>query len=154
MSEMLKELPPEAEKVWEACFPMPMDTAKDLRQSTEQLGRYLAQMGQMIMTMQRRMDEIEKNQKCNTIYHDEVLQVRFRIQKRAMEYGEQYQLTDKKDQQAIRAAIKKDVLKRQGIKDMHDCPKIALEAVVNQIDRWSDIRTVMKLRDRHRESGG
>ena len=46
MSEAAR-MTPEAEKVWNACFPVPMETAVILQQNTEQLGAYLVQMAQM-----------------------------------------------------------------------------------------------------------
>ena len=147
----LKERTPE--QAWQACFPVPMETAVILQQNTEQLGTYLVQMAQMLTTIQRRLDEMEKDQRMVTLSHDEVLQLRVQIQLRANEYCEKYGLTDAKDTAAIRAAIKKSILQRYRIRDLHDCPKIALEAIVKQVDRWADIRMVMKIREKHREDG-
>ena len=57
---------PEAENVWNACFPVPMETAVMLQQNTEQLGAYLVQMAQMMLRLQGRLDELEEKQKAVT----------------------------------------------------------------------------------------
>ena len=81
MSEAAK-MTPEAEKVWNACFPVPMETAVMLQQNTEQLGAYLVQMAQMMLRMQNRLDELEeklhyqaapRNKFVGTVYDQELL---------------------------------------------------------------------------------
>lgn len=138
---------------YQAIIPVLPETAAILQQNTEQLGTYLIQMAQMIASMQRRLDEMEENQRSVTISHEETKRIGAAIRQRAAEYCEKYGLKDKRDETAIRGAIKKAVLARYGVKDLHDCPQIALGAVMNQIDRWADIRMVMKIRDKHREDG-
>ena len=126
------------------------DVAAGLQGNVEQLGAYLTQMGQIMLQLQRRLDELEMKQKMQTLSHDEVLQLMLKIRLRAAEYCTRYELNDKKEEAAVRAAIKKAVLKQQGIRDLHDCPQIALEGVVKLIDRWTDIRLVMKMREKAR----
>lgn len=153
MSEAAR-MTPEAEKVWNACFPVPMETAVMLQQNTEQLGAYLVQMAQMMLRLQERLDELEEKQKAMTVTHDEVKWIQQMIRMRADEYCEKYQLTDPKDAAKIRAAIKKAILTRYGIKDLHDVPAIARQAVEALISRWADIRAVYRIREKHREDGG
>ena len=124
--------------------------AAALQGNVEQLGAYLTQMGQIMLQLQRRLDELEMKQKMQTLSHDEVLQLMLKIRLRAAEYCTRYELNDRKEEAAVRAAIKKAVLKQQGIRDLHDCPQIALEGVVKLIDRWTDIRLVMKMREKAR----
>ena len=152
MSEAAR-MTPEAEKVWNACFPVPMETAVMLQQNTEQLGAYLVQMAQMMMRMRERLDELEKKQKAVTVTHDEVKGIQQLIWMRADEYCEKYGLTDAKDAAKIRAAIKKAILTRYGIKDLHDVPAIARQAVEALISRWADIKMVYRIRESHREDG-
>lgn len=152
MSEAAR-MTPEAEKVWNACFPVPMDTAVMLQQNTEQLGAYLVQMAGMIMRMQSRLDESEEKQKAVTVTHDEVKAIQLLIRLRADEYCEKYALEDPKDAAKIRAAIKKSILTRYGIKDLHDVPAIARQAVEALISRWADIKMVYRIRESHREDG-
>ena len=153
MSEAAK-MTPEAEKVWNACFPVPMETAVMLQQNTEQLGAYLAQMGQIMLQMQNRLDELEEKQRLVTLNHDEVRDVQILIRNRSMEYCEKYGLEDAGSRRAITGAIKKAVLKRYGVKDLHDVPAIARQAVEAQISRWSDVRLMMKCRDALAAEGG
>ena len=144
MSEMLRKVP-------EEYFPVPTETAIQLQQNTEQLGAYLVQMAQLMAAMQRRMDEMEENQRRATASHEEVKGIGVLIRLRAREYCEKYSLADPKDEAKIRGAIKRTILQRYGIRDLHDCPQVALRAVEAQINRWVDIRLVQKIRDAHRE---
>ena len=126
------------------------DVAAALQGNVEQLGAYLVQMAQMMSATQKRMDEMEENQRRVTADHEEVKGLTALIRLRAGEYCEKYQLTDRKDQTAVRNAIKKAILVRYGIRDLHDCPQVALQAVQKQINNWADIRLVMKIREKHR----
>ena len=152
MSEAAR-MTPEAEKVWNACFPVPMETAVILQQNTEQMGAYLVQMAQMMMQLQGRLDELEEKQKAVTVTHDEVKAIQLLIRLRADEYCEKYGLEDAKDAVKIRAAIKKAILVRYGIKDLHDVPAIARQAVEALISRWADIKLVYRIREKHRAGG-
>ena len=152
MSEAAK-MTPEAEKVWNACFPVPMETAVILQQNTEQLGAYLVQMAQMMLRLQNRLDELEEKQKAVTVDHSEVKMIQQLIRMRADEYCEKYGLEDAKDAAKIRAAIKKEILVRYGIKDLHDVPAIARQAVEALISRWADIKLVYRIREKHRAGG-
>ena len=152
MSEAAR-MAPEAERIWNACFPVPMETAVILQQNTEQLGAYLVQMAQMMLRMQNRLDELEEKQKAVTVDHGEVKIIQQLIRMRADEYCEKYQLADPKDAAKIRGAIKKSILARYGIKDLHDVPAIARQAVEAQIGRWADIRMVYRIRE-NRPAGG
>ena len=75
------------------------------------------------------------------------------IRLRADEYCEKYGLEDPKDAGKIRTAIKKSILQRYGIRDLHDVPVIARQAVEAQISRWADIKIVLRIREKHREDG-
>ena len=48
------------------------ETARAIQQNTEQLGAYLAQMGQIMLQMQNRLDELEEKQRLVTLNHDGV----------------------------------------------------------------------------------
>ena len=129
------------------------NTALALQDSVKQLGQYLAQLGRMMQTMQARMDELEQQQKQVTVSHKEVQNLGTLMKLRAREACEKYGLKDPADERAVRAAIKKAVLKRYGIKDLHDLPAVALQAVQKQIDHWADIRLMMKRMDLHSGAG-
>lgn len=129
------------------------NTALALQDSVTQLGRYLTQLGRMMQTMQARMDELEQQQKQVTVSHKEVQDLGTLMKQRAREACEKYGLKDPADERAVRAAIKKAVLKRYGIKDLHDLPAVALQAVHKQIDHWADIRLMMKRLDLHSGAG-
>ena len=153
MSEAVRELPKEAERAWEACFPVPVETARQLRADTEQLGAYLAQMGQMMLRMQERLDEMERNQRKVSLTHEDVKGIMMLIRLRADEFCERYQLTGPGDAQAVRGAMKRDIQKRYQVKDLHDVPAIARSAVESQIARWSNVRLMMERRARASGSG-
>ena len=129
------------------------DVAVALQENTEQLGAYLVQMAQIMHIMQKRLDELEEKQKAVTVDHQEVKTIQQLIRMRADEYCEKYGLEEPKDAGKIRAAIKKSILQRYGIKDLHDVPVIARQAVEAQISRWADIKIVLRIREKHREDG-
>lgn len=122
------------------------DTAVQLHQDVEQMGALLMRMGQVIGAMQRRMDELEARQAAVTISHMDAKQLMARIRWKAAETCRKYNLQDKGSPKIFRAAIKKDVLKRYQVKDLHDLPAAILPAAEKQVDSWTDIRLVMERR--------
>ena len=123
------------------------EVAQALSGNVEALGAYLVQMGQMMNRMQKRLDEMEENQKKITLTHQDVKDLQVLIRLRAMEYCEKYQITDPACLRKVSAAMKKAVLTRYGVKDLHDVPAIARSAVEAQICHFTDIRLVMKWRE-------
>ena len=122
------------------------DTAVQLHQDVEQMGALLMRMGQVIGAMQRRMDEMEARQTQVTISHGDAKQLMARIRWKAAETCRKYNLQDKDSPKIFRAAIKKDVLKRYQVKDLHDLPAAMLPAAEKQVDSWTDIRLAMERR--------
>ena len=120
--------------------------ALTLYKNIEQMGKYMAQMGQLISTMQRRLDDMESRQAQVTISHADVKRVQALIRGRADELCRKYNLQDKDSPKIFRAAIKKDVLKRYQVKDLHDLPAAMLPAAEKQVDSWTDIRLAMERR--------
>ena len=123
------------------------EVVQELSGNVEALGAYLVQMGQMMNRMQKRLDEMEENQKKITLTHQDVKDLQGLIRLRAMEYCEKYQITDPACLRKVSAAMKKAVLTRYGVKDLHDVPAIARSAVEAQICHFTDIRLVMKCRE-------
>ena len=123
------------------------EVVQALSGNVEALGAYLVQMGQMMNRIQKRLNEMEENQKKITLTHQEVKELQGLIRLRAMEYCEKYQITDPACLRKVSAAMKKAVLTRYGVKDLHDVPAIARSAVEAQICHFTDIRLVMKCRE-------
>lgn len=123
------------------------EVAQALSGNVEALGAYLVQMGQMMNRMQKRLDEMEENQRKITLTHQDVKDLQGLIRLRAMEYCEKYQITNPACLRKVSAAMKKAVLTRYGVKDLHDVPAIARSAVEAQICHFTDIRLVMKCRE-------
>ena len=122
------------------------DTAVQLHQDVEQMGALLMRMGQVIGAMQRRMDELEARQAQVTISHGDVKQLMARIRWKAGEICRKNNLQDKDSPRIFRAAIKKDVLARYQVKDLHDLPAAALAGAGKQVDSWTNIRMIMERR--------
>lgn len=122
------------------------DTAVQLHQDVEQMGALLVRMGQVIGAMQRRMDEMEARQAAVTVRHADVKRIQMRIRSRAEELCGKYNLTDPESQKKFRAAMKKDILKRWGVRDLHDLPDAALPAVEKALSSWTNIRLIMERR--------
>ena len=123
--------------------------ARTLYENIGQLGKYMAQMGQLIGRMQHRLDEMEARQAAVTVSHAEVKRIQARIRMRAEEICEKYQLTDGESPKIFRAAIKKELLKRFLVKDLHDLPAAALGQAETLAGSWTNIRLIME-----RRSGG
>ena len=125
---------------------LPLSKVPALQENVEQMGRYLMQMGQLVAQMQRRMDEMEARQTQVTISHRDVKQLMARIRWRADELCGKYNLADRESPKKFRAAMKRDVLRRWGVKDLHDLPDAVLPAVEKALDSWTDIRLIMERR--------
>ncbi len=109
-------------------------------------GQYLKQMGNMMAAMQKRMDEMEARQRQVTVTHEEVKRIQRLIRVRAQELCEKYVLQDPESPKVIRKAIRRDVMNRWGVKDLHDLPEAAAAAVRNAVGSWVNIRLVMERR--------
>lgn len=110
------------------------------------LGQYLKQMGNMMAAMQKRMDEMEARQRQVTVTHEEVKRIQRLIRMRAQELCDKYSLEDNESPKVIRKAIRADVMKRWGVRDLHDMPEAAAAAVRNAVGSWVNIRLVMERR--------
>ncbi len=151
MSVELKEITPE-ENEFDG-YLVPINTARDLRKSVGQMQAVLVQMARLLQDTRSQMEELQAQQRKVTATHDEVKGIQQLIRMRADEYCEKYGLTDAKDTAKIRAAIKKAILVRYGIKDLHDVPAIARQAVEALISKWADIKLVYRIREKHRAGG-
>lgn len=123
-------------------------SAKSMKQMEEnalQVNTVLNQMAQLMASMQRRMDEMEARQEKITVRHADVKRIQQLIRIRTAEICGKYAL-NAESAKVLRAAIKKDVLKRWGVKDLHDLPAAAKDAVENAIGGWVNIRLVMERR--------
>ena len=114
--------------------------------NVQKMGQYIMQMGQLLGTMQRRMDEMEARQAAVTISHEDVKRLQAKIRWRADAICGKYGLRDPESARKFRAAIKKDVLARYHVKDLHDLQAAMLPAAHKQIESWTDIRLVMERR--------
>ena len=121
-------------------------TIATMEQNAQKMGEMILQLGTMIGTMQRRMDELEARQAQVTISHADVKRIQARIRARADEICGKYSLADRESPKKFRAAMKKDILRRWGVKDLHDLPDTALPAVEKALDSWTDIRLIMERR--------
>lgn len=118
-----------------------------LADNVQRMGKYIGQLGQMIAAMQRRMDEMEKQQAAVTIRHADVKRLQGLIRMRAEQICGKYELTDKDSPRIFRAAIKKDLLKRFGVKDLHDVPAAMLAGAESLVNSWTSVRLVMERRN-------
>lgn len=111
-----------------------------LGQNVEAFSKYLVQMAGVIQTMQARLDEMEKNQRAVTVSHAEVKGIQQMIRVHASDFADKYFLPDVKP---VRNAMKKDLLKRYNVKDLHDLPVSAMTQIMTYLDHYANIRLVM-----------
>ena len=128
---------------------IPLSKVPALQENVEQMGRYLVQMGQLIGQMQRRMEDLEARQAAVTISHADVKRLNQLIRIRADEICRKYSLDDPESVKKFRAAIKKDTMKRYGVKDLHDLPAAGMAGAENMIGSWVNIRMAMERREAH-----
>lgn len=107
----------------------------------------LAQMGRMLAAMQRRIEDMEAREQAVTVPHSEVKVIMARIRFRSGEIVEKYGL-EKAQVKVFRSAIRKEMLKKYGIRDLHDLPASEIGAAERWIDGWNSMRLVMECRDR------
>lgn len=121
-------------------------TMNEMEENTRRMGEMILQLGTMMGTMQRRLDEMEERQAQVTISHAEAKRLQALIRGRADELCRKYNLQDKDSPKIFRAAIKKDLLKRFMVKDLHDLPAAALGRAEALVDSWVNIRLAMERR--------
>ena len=121
-------------------------TMNEMEENTRRMGEMILQLGTMMGTMQRRLDEMEERQTQVTISHAEAKRLQALIRGRADELCRKYNLQDKDSPKIFRAAIKKDLLKRFLVKDLHDLPAAALGRAEALVDSWVNIRLAMERR--------
>lgn len=117
-----------------------------MKENAQKMGEMILQLGTMIGAVQKRMDEMEARQAQVTVSHRDVLQLMARIRWKAGETCKKYNLADGGSAKCFRAAMKKELLRRWQVKDLHDLPAAALPAAEKMIDNWTDIRLVMERR--------
>ena len=127
-------------------FLTPEETANQLSAQVTKMGQYILQMGQIMNAMQLRLDDLEARQTQVTIRHADVKRLNQMIRARAEEICGKYNLTDPDSRRIFRGAIKKDVLKRYGVTDLHDIPDAALPGTGSLIAGWVNIRLTMERR--------
>jgi len=118
----------------------------ELSAGVRELGDCILRLGQLISGMQARMDELESRQAAVTIRHADALRLQAQIRQRAAQVCDKYALSDKESPKVIRNAIKRDVLKRYGIRDLHDLPEAQRSGAESLIAGWTSIRLVMERR--------
>lgn len=121
-------------------------TMNEMEENTRRMGEMILQLGTMMGTMQRRLDAMEARQAAVTISHADAKRLQALMRIRADQLCAKHGLGDPESRKAIRAAIRKDVLKRCNVKDLHDIPEAKLEGTERQIDSWTSIRLIMERR--------
>ncbi len=114
-------------------------TAEQLTGIVQQLGGYLIQLDARM----RKQEELL--QRRVTVSSAQYKQVMAAIRRRAVELCGKYQLPMSAGT-PLRAAIKRDVLERWHIKDLHDLPESALSEAMAGVGAWDSYSLVRKVR--------
>ena len=149
LDEMPKAISPETEEF--DGFLLPATTARDLRKSVGDMQLLIAQMARLIRDTRQQMEEMQSQQRQVTVNHGEVKKINAVIRAAAADFCDRHGFTDPADARAVRADIRKTVLGRWQVKDLHDIPQIALGNVYQLIGNYGNIRLVFRLREKHRE---
>ena len=114
--------------------------------AVKQLSVQVAQLGRIVSILTRKMEEMEaQSARMITVSHAQALQLGKLIRGKAQAVAERYGLPAEGEKK-IRAAIKKELLARIGVKDPHDVPLAAWDRAVSIIDGWSNIALIMEMR--------
>ena len=132
---------------------VPISTARDLRESVGQMQLVLAQMARLLRDTRSQMEEMQAQQKKVTATHEEVKRIQAAIRSAAEYFCSRHGFTDPADLRAVRADIKKTILNRWQVKDLHDVPQVALGSVGKLIETYGNIRLVYRLREKHAAGG-
>ena len=124
----------------------PAGTEPGMLTQTAQLAQGIARMMALIRQMEERM---AADAARITISHDQAKGLLLRIRQRANALCERHHLDGAGDAAFFRAQIKKAVLQRNGIRDLHDLPLRSLDAEGRWIDTFTDYKLVMKRREAH-----
>ncbi len=123
-------------------------TAEQLSGMVQQLGVYLIQLDARM----RKQEELL--QRRVTISSGQYKQLMAAARRRSAEISRKYQLPVSAGAR-IRTAIKKDVLARWGVKDLHDLPESALGEALAGMNAWDSYSFVRRLRQTmETEAGG
>ena len=151
MTEELKTAPIEWDE-WDG-YLTPVRTAKDLRESVGQMQILMARMAKLLQDTRERMEEMQAREKQVTATHAEVKRIQAAIRAAADDFCGRHGLTEPEDVRAVRADIKKTVLSRWQVTDLHDIPQVALGSVGKLIGTYGNIRLVLRLREKRRGNG-
>lgn len=115
--------------------------------TAEQLTGMVQQMGIYLMQLDVRMRKQEElMQQKITISHAQQKQLMAAIRKRGLAICEKYRLPAGAAG-VIRSAVKKELLDRWRVKDLHDLPESVLGDALTQITRWDSYSLVRQVRE-------
>ena len=115
-------------------------------ESARQLSVQVAQLGRIVAVLARRMEDMEaQSARLITVSHAQALQLGKLIRGKAQAVAQRYGLPADSEKK-IRAAIKKELLTRIGVRDLHDTPLAAWDRAAGIIDGWSNIGLIMEMR--------
>lgn len=117
-------------------------TAQELKGMVQIMGDYIMQLDARL----RRQEELL--QQRVTVSHAQQKQIMAAIRQQARILSDKYSLPLDKCGADLRAAIRKDVLTRCRVKDLHDIPESSLGDVLATVSRWDSFTLVRKLRNK------
>lgn len=124
-------------------------------QQVQLLGKYVGQLAGMLMALEKEVEAMKRdNARRITVNHQQALALNGLIRARATEYCEKYGLDPAVHGAAVKRAIKKDILKMNDIRDLHDLPLGELDSVKVRICGWSSFALAARLRKTGGESHG
>ena len=130
---------------------LPAETVKELRQSVGELQLIVAQMARMIRDTRQQLEDMQAAQRQVTVSHGEVKKINAAIRAAAAGFCERHGFTEAEDARCVRADIRKTILARWQVKDLHDIPQVALGSVMKLCENYGNIKLVFRLREKHRE---
>ena len=114
-------------------------------------GEQLEQLAQVVVRLISEVERLDRETRRQlTIPHKDALAVLREITRRSKAYAAQYRLGPEQAKK-IRNAIKRGVLNRWKIRDIHDLPEREKDACLAWIGEWTDFELITGLKREARE---
>lgn len=114
-----------------------------------EFGRYMREMARISLSFETRIKSLEVllSQKI-TVSAAQAKAVSLAVQAQARALCDRYGMDYKRDGEAFRRAIWRDLKAQFGVKDIHDLPATYFELAISAAGKWNSFAFVRRLREK------
>lgn len=114
----------------------------------QQVGQYVMQLGATVAQLTAELKAIKRQQAAVTLTHAQTLEVQRRARAKAAALCERYRLAGSQAVNQMKATILKDVLRAQGVKNLHDIPAASLDDIKRQVDGFTGFEASRSIKEK------